>query len=199
MVKLSRADMVEATRAKLIAAGRTAFGTKGYANTAMEDLTADVALTRGALYHHFGGKQGLLEAVIAQIDAESHARLQAIVAQADTPWQGFVDESVAWIEMALDPEIRRIVLLDGPAVLGDSSWRSTFNACLASTSRSLQELQDLKVIKPLDAEATAHLINGAALNASLWIAGSADPHLASVKAIASFHVLLAGLLVEDRG
>ncbi|MDQ2137550.1 TetR/AcrR family transcriptional regulator [Alcaligenaceae bacterium B3P038] len=193
MTRQKRSEMIASTRGKLIAAGRKAFAAKGYADTATEDLTADADLTRGALYHHFGGKKGLLEAVIAQIDAESAARLQAIVDRAETPWDGFVEESVAWIELALEPEIQRIVLLDGPAVLGDPTRWSSQSACLASTKRSIETLIDLKVMKPVDAEATAYLVNGAALNASLWIASAEDPGAAAVKAIASMRALLSGL------
>ncbi|WP_202444697.1 TetR/AcrR family transcriptional regulator [Schauerella aestuarii] len=193
MTRQKRSDMIASTRGKLIAAGRKAFGAKGYADTATEDLTADADLTRGALYHHFGGKKGLLEAVIAQIDAESALRLQAIVDQAATPWDGFVEESVAWIELALEPEIQRIVLLDGPAVLGDPTRWASQSACLASTKRSIETLIDQKVIKPVDAEATAYLVNGAALNASLWIASAEDPRAAAGKALASMRALLAGL------
>ncbi|AZE61414.1 MULTISPECIES: TetR/AcrR family transcriptional regulator [Pseudomonas fluorescens group] len=194
MARQKRADMIASTRSKLIAAGRKAFAEKGYAETAMEDLTADAELTRGALYHHFGGKKGLLEAVIAQIDEESSARLRAVVETADTPWEGFVEECVEWIKLALEPEIQRIVLLDGPAVLGDPARAASRSACLASTMHSIQVLIDHNVIKPVDAQATAYLVNGAALNASLWIASAADPHLASTQAIASFRILLSGLL-----
>ena len=194
MARQKRADMIANTRSKLIAAGRKAFAEKGYTETAMEDLTADVELTRGALYHHFGGKKGLLEAVIAQIDEESAARLRAVVKQAKTPWEGFVQESVEWIKLALEPEIQRIVLLDGPAVLGDPARAASHSACLVSTMNSIQALIDQNVIKPVDAQATAYLVNGAALNASLWIAGADDPHKASEQAIASFRVLLSGLL-----
>lgn len=193
MARQKRSDMIATTRNKLIAAGRKAFATKGYAETAMEDLTADADLTRGALYHHFGGKKGLFEAVIAQINEESAHRLRAIVERARTPWDGFVEESVAWIELALEPEIRRIVLLDGPAVLSDLERRVGQTTCLASTTHSIQALIDDKVIKQVDAEATAYLVNGAALNASLWIAGASNPRVASIEAIASFRALLSGL------
>ena len=74
-----RAEMIEETRAKLISAARAAFATVGYADSSMDELTAQAGLTRGALYHHFGGKKGLLEAVIAQIDAEISGRLAVIV------------------------------------------------------------------------------------------------------------------------
>ena len=65
-----REEMIAETRAKLIAAGRNAFGTVGYAAASMDDFTAGAGLTRGALYHHFGDKKGLLQAVIREIDAE---------------------------------------------------------------------------------------------------------------------------------
>ena len=78
-----RAEMIEETRAKLISAARAAFATVGYADSSMDELTAQAGLTRGALYHHFGGKKGLLEAVIAQIDAEISGRLAVIVEEAE--------------------------------------------------------------------------------------------------------------------
>lgn len=195
MARQKRADMIATTRSKLIAAGRKAFAEKGYAETSMEDLTADAELTRGALYHHFGGKKGLLEAVIAQIDEESLARLRLVTDRASTPWEGFVEESVEWIKLALEPEIQRIVLLDGPAVLGDPARAASYSACLVSTMNTIQALIDSNVIKPVDARATAYLVNGAALNASLWIAGAENPRQASTQAIDSFRVLLSGLLL----
>ncbi|MES2741446.1 MAG: TetR/AcrR family transcriptional regulator [Pseudomonadota bacterium] len=185
--------MIASTRSKLITAGRRAFASKGYADTVMEDLTADAELTRGALYHHFGGKKGLLEAVIAQLDEEASARLRSIVEHAGTPWEGFVEESVAWIELALDPEFRRICLVDGPSVLGEPSRWPSQSVCLADTRKSIELLLEQGVMAQVDPEATAYLINGAALNASMWIAGASDPKAASAKAVASFRTLLAGL------
>ena len=75
-VRQSRASMIEATRAKLISAARSAFAEHGYAQAAMDELTAQAGLTRGALYHHFGGKPGLLAAVVAQMDEEMDQRLE---------------------------------------------------------------------------------------------------------------------------
>ncbi|RVD60406.1 helix-turn-helix domain-containing protein, partial [Mesorhizobium sp. M7A.F.Ca.ET.027.03.2.1] len=73
-----RKEMIAETRAKLIAAARHAFGTTGYAEASMDDFTASAGLTRGALYHHFGDKKGLLQAVIAQIDGEMAARINEV-------------------------------------------------------------------------------------------------------------------------
>ena len=87
MIRRTRAEMIEETRDKLVATGRQAFGSAGYANTSMDDLTAKAGLTRGALYHHFGGKEGLLAAVVDQIDEEVDLRLQTMSATAPSLWK----------------------------------------------------------------------------------------------------------------
>lgn len=191
-----RKEMIAETKAKLIAAARHAFARQGYAEASMDDFTAGAGLTRGALYHHFGDKKGLLMAVIMQMDAEMSDRLSAISSRAETPWQAFVDECVAFIEMSLEPEIQRIMLLDGPAVLGDPSQWPNQSACIRATTASLQKLIDQGTIRPVDAEATARLVNGATLSAALWIANAEDPDTVSKKAVEVFLTLVSGLLVE---
>lgn len=189
-----RAEMVEATRAKLVRAARRAFATKGYVAASMDDLTADAGLTRGALYHNFGDKKGLLQAVIDQIDAEMLARMRVVHERAESPWRGLLAESIAYIEMSLEPEIQRIMLLDGPAVLGDPSRWPNQTACLRRTTHLIQALIDAGTLKPVDAEAAARLLNGAALNAALWIAAADDPRAVLPKAVAAFRQLAVGLL-----
>ena len=189
----TRAEMVEATRGRLIAAARRAFATQGYAASSMDDLTAEAGLTRGALYHNFGDKKGLLKAVIDQIDAEMLARMRAAQEGAKTPWDAFVTEGVAYIEMSLEPEIQRIMLLDGPAVLGDPSRWPNQTACLRTTTATVQALIDAGVVQPIDAEAAARLVNGAALNAALWIAAADDPAAVLVRSVEAFRTLVAGL------
>ena len=194
MVARTRAQMVEDTRAKLIAAGRKAFATKGYAAASMDDFTAAAGLTRGALYHNFGDKKGLLQAVIDQIDAEMLLRQRAAQKLGKTPWEGFLNEGIAYIEMALEPEIQRIMLLDGPAVLGDPSQWPNQTACLRTTTETIEALIEKGIVKQVDAEAAARLINGAALNAALWIAAADDPHAVLEKVVDAFRYLAGGLL-----
>lgn len=198
MVARRRAQMVEETRAKLIRAARKAFAANGYAGASMDELTAEAGLTRGALYHNFGDKKGLLQAVIDQIDAEMLARMRTAREREKTAWLGFLAESIAYIEMALEPEIQRIMLLDGPAVLGDPSQWPNQNACLQTTAQTIQALIDEGTVKPMDAEAAARLVNGAALNASLWIAAADDPRIVFAKAVEAFRHLAAGLLQKER-
>ncbi|MEO3432225.1 TetR/AcrR family transcriptional regulator [Inquilinus sp. CAU 1745] len=191
-----RKEMIAETRTKLIAAARHAFGTVGYADSSMDDFTAAAGLTRGALYHHFGDKKGLLQAVVTEIDAEMTARLSAIAAKAPTRWQGFVDENVGYVEMALEPEIQRIMFRDGPAVLGDPARWPSANGCIAAVARSLSALREDGIIVDIDPEAGARLINGASSYAAQWIAGSDDPEETSKKVVESFRVLLDGLRIS---
>ncbi|MBX4862468.1 TetR/AcrR family transcriptional regulator [Rhizobium sophorae] len=191
-----RSETMQENRVKLIAAARKTFAEKGYSAASMDELTADAGLTRGALYHNFGDKRGLLAAVVEQIDTEMAVRAQEIGARAGNDWQGLLAEGAAYIEMALNPEVQRIVLLDGPAVLGDPSQWPSQNNCLQVTKSTVERLIAQGILKPLDAEAAARLVSGAALNAALWIAASEDPESVLPKAVEAFHALAAGLLVE---
>jgi AcrR family transcriptional regulator len=191
-----RVEMMEENRAKLIAAARKAFAEKGYSAASMDELTAEVGLTRGALYHNFGDKRGLLAAVVHQVDAEMASRAQEIGAQAGNDWDGLLAEGAAYIEMALNPEVQRIVLLDGPAVLGDPSQWPSQDSCLQATKETLERLIAQGVLKSVDTEAAARLVNGAALNAALWIAASDDPKDVFPKAVEAFRYLAAGLLAK---
>jgi len=192
-VSKPRQEMIAETRAKLIAVARRAFGTVGYAEASMDDFTREAGLTRGALYHHFGDKKGLLEAVVREIDGEMTNRLCKVNSTAPTHWQGFVDENVAYLEMALEPDIQRIMFRDAPAVLGDITlWPST-SGCVAQLSQSLDQLKADGEIIDIDTEVAARLINGASSHAALWIANAKDPKKTSKQAVAGFRAFLEGL------
>ena len=198
MTVKSRAEKMGETRAKLIAAARQAFATKGYAAASMDDLTADAGLTRGALYHNFGDKRGLLAAVVDQIDSDLAQKAKAVGEAAGGGWQGLMAEGRAYIRMALEPEVQRIVLLDGPAVLGDPSQWPSQNRCLQATIATLGELHSQKLIKDTDIEAVARLLNGMALNAALWVASAEDPDATLPKAVAAFECLAEGVLARGQ-
>ncbi|WP_337269956.1 TetR/AcrR family transcriptional regulator [Oryzifoliimicrobium ureilyticus] len=193
-----RSETMQENRAKLIAAARKAFADKGYADAAMDDLTAQAGLTRGALYHNFGDKRGLFAAVVNQIDSEMAARAKERAACEPDEWRSLLREGIAYIEMALDPEVQRIVLLDGPAVLGDpSTWPSQDN-CLQVTKQAVEKLIEKGITKPLDAEAAARLLSGASLNAALWVAASDDAETVLPKAIEAFCAMASGILAPER-
>ncbi|ABU78210.1 TetR/AcrR family transcriptional regulator [Cronobacter sakazakii] len=193
MAAKRRIDTMEENRAKLIAAARKAFAEKGFAAASMDELTASVGLTRGALYHNFGDKKGLLAAVVAQVDGEMAQRAKATAAGVEDPWETLIAEGVAYIRMALDEEVRRIVLLDGPAFLGDPAQWPSQNSCLDATRETVISMMARGIIKPVDADAAARLLNGAALNAALWVAASPEPEEALPKMIEVFTLLAGGL------
>lgn len=199
MTRRTRAQMMEDTRRKLLASARVAFATKGFAETSMDDLTAAVGLTRGALYHNFGDKKGLFAAVLDQIDAEMAERARAGAAGEASAWDALLAEGCAYIEMALDPEVQRIVLRDGPAVLGDPAQWPSQNRCLDATRAAITQLLAAGTLRPVDIEAAARLLNGAALNAALWIAACEDPAAMLPKAQAAFRMLAEGLLAPSPG
>lgn len=184
-------------REKLIAAARRAFAEHGYAAASMDTLTAEAGLTRGALYHNFGDKRGLLAAVVDQIDSEMAEYAKSVGAKAENAWSGLLAEGAAYIEKALDPEVQRIVLLDGPSVLGDPSQWPSQNKCLQSTRSTIEKLIENGTVKPVDAEAAAMLLNGAALNAALWLASSANPQAMLPKTLEAFNLLASGFLVKN--
>jgi len=186
MLVNKRIEKMTENREKLLKAARRAFAEYGYAAASMDSLTADAGLTRGALYHNFGDKRGLLAAVVDQIDSE--------MAKADNAWLGMLAEGAAYMEKALDQEVQRIVLLDGPAVLGDPSQWPSQNRCLQSTKDTIEKLIADGTLKPVDVEAAAMLINGAALNAALWIATSSNPKKVLPKALDAFNTMISGFL-----
>lgn len=193
MAAKRRAETMEENRAKLIAAARTAFAEKGFAAASMDELTASVGLTRGALYHNFGDKKGLLAAVVAQVDGEMAQRAKAAASGVADGWEKLVAEGIAYIQLAMEPEVQRIVLRDGTAFLGDPAQWPSQNSCLEATRETIVKLTESGTIKAVDADAAAHLLNSAALNAALWVGSSCDPEKALPKMIEVFTQLAGGL------
>lgn len=193
-----RIDRTKANRDKLIAAARRSFAAKDFAAASMDDITADAGLTRGALYHGLGGKTGLLAAVVEQIDREMAERAHRVAKAQDSTWEGLLAEAAAYIEMALEPEIRRIVLLDGPAILGDPSLWPSQNACLAQTREAVASLVACGIMKPVDVEVAARLLSGAAMTAALWLATSDTPDEHLARAVATYREMASGFLAKTQ-
>jgi AcrR family transcriptional regulator len=161
----------------------------------MDDLTAQVGLTRGALYHHFGDKKGLLAAVVEQIDVEMDKRLQAISDNAGDAWEGFRSRCQAYLEMALEPEFQRLVLRDARSVLGGASPEAQ-RYCVDSMRRLLDNLTEQGVIAETDSEALASLIYGSLAGAAFWIAEGDQGSVRLGRAINAMELMLRGLLVK---
>ncbi|WP_175653244.1 TetR/AcrR family transcriptional regulator [Pseudomonas sp. Marseille-P9899] len=194
MARRTRAEMEE-TRAALLATARKAFSETGYAAASMDELTAQAGLTRGALYHHFGDKKGLLAAVVEQIDAEMDERLNAISETAENTWDGFRTRCEVYLQMALEPEIQRIVLRDARAVLGGASAESQQH-CIASMQALIEQLIAEKTVVALDPQALARLIYGSLAEAAVWIAETEAGDERLAQASEALGVLLRGILIR---
>lgn len=186
----SRAEMIAETTTKLIATARAAFARDGYAAASMDAITAEAGLTRGALYHHFGGKEGLLEAVVRQIDSELGARLDAV-------WDAIPDKRkalratcAAFLDSALDPETQRILFVDAPAVLGQRLRQIDEESSIGALTEALDELAHAHGAEIRDSEMLARMLNAAMIDLALWIAASSKPAVALKRAKASVLDLL---------
>src|SRR3546814_12932836 len=96
----------------------------------MDEITAAVGLTRGALYHQFDGKKGLLEAVVEQIEDEFHEALVKIRQTVENPWKAFLAGCHVFLDLATQPAYQRIMLRDAPSVRSEErrvgkEWVST--------------------------------------------------------------------------
>ncbi|QTN45670.1 TetR family transcriptional regulator [Ectopseudomonas mendocina] len=194
MARRTRAEMEE-TRALLLATARKVFTERGYADTSMDDLTAQAGLTRGALYYHFGDKKGLLAAVVQQIDSEMDERLEAISTNAEDAWQGFRRRCQAYLEMALEPDIQRIVLRDARAVLGGASPEAQ-RRCVESMQQLIDDLMQRGIIARAEPQILAALIYGSLAEATLWIAASDQGQTNLANGLAALDLMLRGLLVQ---
>lgn len=192
----TKAAQREATTSRLLGEARRRFSEVGYAAAATEQIVADAGVTRGALYHHFGSKEGLFAAVFARLQAEIGERVAAAAATATDPWDRLIAGCHAFLAASLDPEVQRIVLLDAPAVLGWDAWR-THDAAHAGRllESAIATLSSTGEIAPASPAALVSLLSGAMNEAALAIARAPDPDraLALTAATATLDQLLAGI------
>jgi len=165
------------TRTALITAARRLFGAEGFAEVGAERIAREAGMTRGALYHQFADKADLFAAVLDQVEAEIAQRVAGAVAgfdPADTAGL-LLAGAEAWLDASTEPDLQRIVLLDGPSVLGWDRWREI---CLRHTvgliAALLQDGMDRGSLPPQPVRALTHVLVGAVDEAALYIAQADD-------------------------
>jgi len=114
----------EATRGQLIAIATRMFADRGYEDTSIEAVLREAGVSRGSLYHHFASKEALFEAVAEDVETKVGTQTVAASAGADGPVAALRAGFLAWIRLAGDPVVQRILLIDGPSVLGWERWRA---------------------------------------------------------------------------
>lgn len=163
-----------ATRAALIGAARTLFVEKGYGETGTPEIVAAANVTRGALYHHFADKADLFRAVVT---AEAAALAEAIdraTTPAAAPRKALIEGTGAYFAAMTVPGRARLLLLDGPAVLGPQTMAELDRSLGGATLR--QGLAEaMRRVDPVELDALADCLSAAFDRAALAIAGGADP------------------------
>jgi AcrR family transcriptional regulator len=112
----SQSERREETRARPIAAARTAFVDEGYEAAALDRILARAGVSKGALYHHFSSKEDLFAAVFDAVSRETIARARAVKAR--TAFARLVAAACAWLEAVEAPAARAIILEEAPRALG---------------------------------------------------------------------------------
>jgi AcrR family transcriptional regulator len=186
-----------AMRAALVAAARPLFAAEGFAAVGTEAIVREAAVTRGALYHQFADKVELFAAVFEDVEREVCERIVAAQppldpAAPDAALAAITAGVETWLDACADPGIQRIVLVDGPAVLGWARWRELGMryaggliegvVALAAADGPLAGVP----VRPL-----AHVVVGALEEAALYVAGSDDPDAARAE--------MAGVLTRTFG
>ncbi|MEM8784212.1 MAG: TetR/AcrR family transcriptional regulator, partial [Planctomycetota bacterium] len=184
--RLSKAE----TSAKLLAAGEKLFRERGYADAAMEDICSEAGVTRGALYHNFGGKEALFEAVVRRLLHELGDRLLDHPSGDGDRLDAFLTVCEEYLRAATDPALRRIVFEDGPAVLGERFRRLDAEHTIGPMAEELQGLMEDGLLARSSSMALAVMLNGALVDAAVWITTQTDDSLGVEEAIAALHALL---------
>lgn len=195
----TQAERLAATRAALLKAARTIFAEQGYESAATEEIVRRAKVTRGALYHHFEDKRALFDAVASDVAREIADRIDAATPM-DDPLQALIVGTGAFLDACLDPAVRRIYLIDAPAVLGWHRWREID---APHGVRSLREgVTAMLADRPDDAlsiEPTTFLLAGAFNEAAMWIAEAKDEKAARRAMDRSLAALIERLFVQPVG
>jgi AcrR family transcriptional regulator len=178
----TQAERSETTRRALLRAARRLFTQHGYAGTSRDDIAAAADLTRGALYHHFASKEALFAAVVEELEQEVTDRVATVAMQGGDPGQELRLGCLAFLDACLDPSVRRIVLLEAPAVLGWEQWREIDERYgLALLTHGVQMVMDAGLVQPGPVSPLAHMLLGALNEAALLVATAKKPKAARVE------------------
>lgn len=174
----------DATRASLVKAARELFGEQGYVDTSLDEIVARAGVTKGAVYHHFDGKEGLFRAVFEQVHTEVTDQAAAEFLRPDS-WVALLDGCALWIDAHLDPAVRTIALQDARAVLGWDEVRGIENRFGAVALRgALRKAMHGGVLEQRPLRPLALLLMGALGEGCLFIAESNDPDGARAEVLA---------------
>jgi AcrR family transcriptional regulator len=188
-----RAAQGAATRAALLQAARELFGSVGFADTSLDDVVARAHVTKGALYHHFGSKEGLFAAVYEQVQREVSDRVVEEFLLPD-PWEALLVGCDLWIDAHVDPSVQRIVLRDARAVLGWEVVRDVENRYGVVPLRGvLRRAVRVGLIEGGSLRPLALMVMGSLTEACFYVADADDPPAAREEVRTLTQKLLEGI------
>ncbi len=173
----SQAERSATTQAALLVSARELFAERGFAGAGREEIVRRAGVTRGALYHHFAGKEDLFRAVFEEVEREVTERVAKAAVSTSDPLAALRRGCQEFLDAPLDPAVQRIVLVDAPAVLGWSTWRELeARYGLGLTTMGLQAAMDADAIERQPLEPLAHMLLASLNEAALLVAGADDPN-----------------------
>jgi AcrR family transcriptional regulator len=165
-----------ATREHLIEVATTLFAERGYEETSIETVLQVASVSRGSLYHHFKNKEALFEAVLEAIENDTGVRVMEAAAGATDPKEMLRLGALAWVQLAGDPVVQRVLLIDAPAVLGWERWRALEERHALGLIRGvLAAIADQGDLEPGLVDVFSHVILAAINEIALLIARSDQP------------------------
>jgi AcrR family transcriptional regulator len=186
-----------ATRAHLVDVATRLFAERGYDGTSIEAVLAEAGVSRGSLYHHFRGKDALFWAVLEGIAARVGEQLADVERDAPDPVAALRAAYLAWIRLAGDPVVQRIVLIDAPAVLGWDRWRELDEqGSLGAIKAALAYAAEVGRIDQRHVDVFAHILLAAANEVAMKIARADDPAAELAAGESAFAEFLDRLLGE---
>jgi len=182
------------TRESLVAAARALFAERGYGATPIEEIARSARVTKGALYHHFADKRELFKAACRSVQLDWVERIRAAVAHEPDAGRRLQLGLDAFLESCLDPETQRIVMLDGPAVLGPDELHAVDERHgLTMIEETLADAMESGDLDRAPIEPLSHILLGALNAASIVIARAPDPVAARAEVGEALERLVAGL------
>ena len=171
------AERAESTRNALVVAARRLFVERGYHGTSTEEIVALAGVgTRGALYHHFADKRALFVAVFEAVEQDLVAAAGASLADDLSPLELLRAGLIGFFDASLTPEVQRVLLIDGPAVLGWQEWRAIEARYGLGGIQAMLELAMADgSLPPQPCAALAHILLAATDEAALYIVNADDP------------------------
>jgi len=194
-VKPLRVRQAEATRKLLVQVARENFTQRGYAATSIDDVIHQAGVARGALYHHFHGKEALFRAVYEEVEGEVVARVLAVAAAQPSPWDAVRAGLSAFLDACLEPSFRRIVVLESVSVLQSEVMEVGIDPVELPMLRNvLEPLLGTARFADMALDALAYVALGGLYGASLFIARAADAPAARAEVDRVLDTLISGLV-----